>query len=388
MTAPAIVSNAPADQSSPFAVDDALASITQDAIAQTLAENPIDTPTEESQVARDEKGRFTPKEIDATEPDPTPATTPEPPALPDGMVAVPAITNRELATSFKVVDADGELEVPDITIEFNANGKQRRESLDKVVRLAERGVYNEEREQASMQARQEAQAIQQQNTQLLAYAKQLQAEREQLLSSDDAYLTARAQYEAQNTPEARAQLQMQQVQQERQMMAFDQARTISNQFFEGSIAPAVTTITQHLPEVSPDEIGARLVLLTNHLRVQTPNGDTMIPPAAFDAVKQIITNDIVPWARDVNDHRSSEKQSFRTKSEQETAKAKAEAAKQQVNAQKARNLVGRTVKPGAANGSTGADTPKPKPITNIDDAQDAALDATFAAMGWERPKGS
>jgi hypothetical protein len=50
--------------------------------------------------------------------------------------------------------------------------------------------------------------------------------------------------------------------------------------------------------------------------------------------------------------------------------------------------VGRTVKPGAANGSTGADTPKPKPITNIDDAQDAALDATFAAMGWERPKGS
>ena len=67
-------------------------------------------------------------------------------ALPDGYTA-PAVLTDGLATEFTMLDADGEIEIPNVTVKFKANGKMREERLDQVVKLAQVGVYNVEREE-------------------------------------------------------------------------------------------------------------------------------------------------------------------------------------------------------------------------------------------------
>lgn len=402
MTAPAIAqpTNAPAptspdvSQSGPFGVDDALASISRAAIDQTIAEQtPTDQPTGEQ--PRGPDGKFVPKATPEAAPvegeaPPTPetvttGTAPETeiPELPDGFVAVAPVKDRELATAFKVLDAEGELDVPDVTIEFNANGKTRREPLDKVVRLAERGVYNEEREQAVLAQKQHVERTQSENQQLRAMLTQTRQQMEQLLSSDDAYLLARAQFEQENSPEARLQRVEQQRAEEQRLAVYQQARNVTNQYFETSVLPAVQTIADSLSEVTADEIGARLVLLTNHLRVPTPDGDTMIPPAAHQAVGQIILNEIVPWARDVHESRDSGKRAEREQSAREKQDAARKANDATIAAQKAKNLVGRQTRPRGSAANTGTATreaPPEKPIKTVDDAEAAALKATLASM--------
>jgi hypothetical protein len=392
MTAPAVPMDAPVlDQNSPFAVDEVIASITKSAVDQTIAESP-DAPAE---TPRDEKtGRFTPKEP-AAAPDAlkagVPADEPEtidpeaPITLPEGMVAVPKV-DRQLATAFKIRDKDGELEIPDLMIDFPANGKDLVKPLDEVVRLAQRGFYNDQREQQVVAERQQSQSVLAAARQLETRVQQLEAERAQLLSSDDAYLNARARHEAENTPEARLQRDRAEFAQQQEQALIGQATQMSAQFFDGEVVPAVDVITKHLPEVSADEIGARMILLTNHLRVQLPGGGSLIPPGAHQQVRDIVLREITPWAQQLNDHRAGQKSEQTKASEQERAKAKAETERLRVEAQKSKSLVGKAGKP--ANRGDGKESKAPKPITNIDEAQDAALDATFAAIGLERPRGS
>lgn len=413
MTAPAAVSNAtnapasapvsaPVTQEGPFGVDDALASISRSAIDQTLAEQapPADSTVTTGEQPRGLDGKFVPREqqqnagnppTDGTPPttattdaiDPNAPETPEPLDLPDGYVAVAPVQGRELATAFKVLDHEGELDVPDLTIEFQANDKTRREPLDQVVRLAQRGVYNEEREQAVVVARQESQEVRQQNQQLLSAVQRLQFERERLLSSDEAYLTERARYEAENTPEARLARNEQERAQQEAAGLWQQARTVTNQYFESAVLPAVEKIGGAFGEVSADEIGARLVLLTNHLRIATPDGDTMIPPAKHQAVGQIIVGDLIPWARSLHESRDGEKRTQRetvTKDKQDAAKREEQL---RVRNQQQTNLVGRQqrTRGGAANTGTGTQTQRQqKPIKTVEDAEEAALRDTLAAI--------
>lgn len=398
MTAP-VAPSAPAEvtQSGPFGVDDALASISQEAISQTLSEigepagEQPDAPTGER--LRGPDGKFIPREkpdgdvtaepTDAVAtPDAPTSESPEAVSLPDGFVAVPAVKDRELATSFKVMDAEGELDVPDLTIEFQANGKTRKEPLDKVVRLAERGVYNEEREQAVLAARQETQSIAQQNAQLRSELQRAQIEREALLASDDAYLNARAKYESENTPEARLQKFTQQQAQEQRAQTYSMAINQSNEYFQHNVLPAVTTIAEKLGTVSADEIGARLVLLTNHLRVPSLDGDSFIPPIAHQSVGQIILRDIVPWATSLHEERDASTKTQRDAAEREKQASAREQERLRIESQKAKNLTGRQTRPaGRANTSTNTrEAPPPKPIKTVEDAEAAALSETLAAM--------
>lgn len=417
MTAPTMPVNAPAElsQSGPFGVEDALASISKDAITQTLTEigelpsgSSTDTPAAPAgDQPRGPDGKFVPREgTPATPPgaadpavSPTPGTpavpavpavpgtpeaaTDEPVVLPDGFVAIPAVTGRELATAFKVLDAQGELDVPDLSIEFRANGKTRKEPLDQVVRLAERGVYNEEREQAVLAQKQDTQRVTQENAQLRTALQRLAVEREALLSSDDAYLTARAQFEAQNTPEAQMERLKRERAQEQQQSVFQQAVSVSNQYFEQQVVPAVTTIAEKFGTVTADEIGARLVLLTNHLRVPMPDGDSFIPPAAHQAVTDIVLREIVPWASALHEDRDSQTNAQRDAAERARTDAEQRATQAQVDAQKAKSLVGRQTRPtGRATTSTpNTRDPAPqKPIRTVEDAEQAALRDTLAAM--------
>jgi hypothetical protein len=59
-----------------------------------------------------------------------------------------------LVAEFTVRDSTGELEVPNITIEYKANGRIRKDRLDQVVKMAQMGVHNVEREQRLQQQEQ------------------------------------------------------------------------------------------------------------------------------------------------------------------------------------------------------------------------------------------
>ena len=395
------VATAPVTQEGTYGVEDAIASITRDAVSQTIAEREpaAETPTrdangrfvkqgepaaEAGEPAADEGAEALPEQpAPAAPPAEVPVETGEPEApvvLPDGMVAVPTIS-RELAHPFKVLDAEGEIEAPDLLIEFTANGKARKEPLDKVVKLASVGVYNHEREQSIQTARTEAQQAQAQLQQVAAYAKQLEQEREALLSNDEQYLTARAQYEQQHTPEARLARAQQELEQQAMRQGFTTAATQGQQFYATELEPAVQTITKALPTVSVDEIGAKLLLVSDRYKVHTPFG-TIINPDAYGAIRQAIVNEIVPWAQQLHEARDTERRTSATQTQAEQQALKKAAADAKAEAQKARNLGTKAAKPGA--GRPGTNAPTPKPIKTVDDAEQAALAETMAAMGFAK----
>lgn len=395
MTAPAIPQlPQTVNDHAPYAVDDALHSIASESIAAALAERP-DENAQEPQ--RDEKGRFLPKDgkpaeeegavgeipaVPAVEPltpdappgEPVPEAA-KPVVLPEGMVAVPKIEGRDLATTFSVLDKDGELEPPDVTIKFMANGKERTEPLDKVVRLAQMGVYNAERDREITQTKQDAQQALQRAEQITQYARQLEAERERLLSDDTAYLTERAKYEARNTPEARVLAAQEQVQQAEFRTQFMQVAQQGQTFMERELEPAVETIVKMLPTVDREEIAARLLLVSDRYKVHTALG-SIIPPTAYQPIRDAILKDIVPWAQQVHESRDTDRKTAQQRADTEKAAAEQKAKAAQVEAQKARNLVGRQAKPGQQR-STGNEQqpPKRQPKTVEDFESDAIASA-------------
>lgn len=335
-----------------------------------------ETPEQTEARERDEKGRFVPKaSTEALVEGATPevAAEPAPVVLPEGMAAVKKIEGRELATAFKLLDADGELEIPEVTIEFEANGKTRKEPLDKVVKLAQFGVYQHEREQRLTQAQQVMQQKEVEFQQIEARARQFEQERERLLSDPDYLVQQLARYEQDNTPEARLTRDREQVEQQRRALEAQQIVQQANTFMEGELLPAIETMTTALPTVSPEEIAAKLLLIQERYKVDTPMG-RYVPPTAYPALRQAMMQEVLPWAQQVHDARDSERQTVTKTAKQEVEQAKAGKLAAQVEAQKAKSLIGRTVKPGARStqGTTTTVT-TPKQLVTVQDYEDDAV---------------
>jgi hypothetical protein len=408
MTAPVVPSpSAPAAPEGGFDFNSLAGDIVSSAVASVAPDSP-DQP-------RDDKGRFVsaapvvpasapadgqqqPASTDsvATAPEAgaDPAADPAPVELPEGFVASKGIEGRDLATQFAVTTPDGEeVEIPDLRITLRANGQDRAEPLDRVVKFAQIGMGRDAAREKydAVQRNADTQSIQNQN--LIATIQQMQQDRERLLSDDNHYLTQRAQHEQQNTPEAKAQRAQSE-------LAFMQAANAGERFYQQHVAPGVQQIVDALPEVTRDEIEARVLLLNQRFLVATPYG-SVIDPRAHGLVAQSLVSDIIPWAHALHTERAATKgddpapratgtpavpqPSVKPKSPPESEKVKA----LQAEAQKARNLNTRGQRPSRNTGTAPLrDIPKPKPITNVDDAMSSALDDTFAALGLRRPGGS
>lgn len=294
-------------------------------------------------------------------------------ALPEGYADVGIVDASELATQFKVMDAEGEIEIPALEIEYKANGKVRRERLDQVVKLAQWGVYNEDKDKQAKQAMQEAQSVKSERDQY----EQLVAEREQqierLLQDDDYLYRVRERYQSENSPEQRARRaeeRVQRLQAEQQLQYIEQRGT---QFFKGEVEPAIQTIADALPNVTADELAERMVMsLQPHLR-QGPLGDPYIPEESYDAVRNYIVDDLVFWAQMQDSRRGG----AATSPEMEEAQQQLEEAR--IQAQKAKRAVGKKTRPV---GKAAADKKgrKAKPINNVDDAVDSALENVLASL--------
>lgn len=236
----------------------------------------------------------------------------------DGKEAVVPTADRPLQAEFQVFDAEGELEIPELTLKFKANGEERELPLDRVVKLAQQGYYNEElvqnvREWRETQPKYEQalQELEQERQMLLdGWRRVLSGDEEYLAQEQEAFLQAQS-------PEARAQRAEQEVQRIRQQQQMGQQEQAAQQFV-ASLVPEFEALEQAAPNVTFEEIVGRFNLLTAPLMVRG-----QIPPSRYNEVARIIQSELKPWAESRNTERATKQKAATEQVKQSTAKTAA-----------------------------------------------------------------
>jgi hypothetical protein len=348
------------------AVDSALPPTTPDAddTEQSVA------PVAEAEVAPDID--LTPDADEAADSDDAPVA--EAVELPEGYVAVPVVTDG-LATEFTLKDAEGEVEIPDLMVEYKANGKVRQDRLDQVVKLAQWGVYNAEREQQIKQVEQQAQITQQELQQYISVLEEREKQIERLLTDEDFLYAVREAYDAENSPERRAERAMQETENLRVQYQMADIERSGAQFYESEVSPAIDMIVTALPTIAPDELLERFTYAMQAHVERAPNGQAYIPASRYDAVRKYIVDDLASWAQFQHSRRA---QPAAPSPVQATASKELERAR--VDAQKAKRVVGQATKPVGRAGGTGTEKPRASRIASVDDAVSSALDEVLSAI--------
>ena len=102
-----------------------------------------------------------------------------------------------------------------------------------------------------------------------------------------------------------------------------------------------------------------------------PDGTPYISPSRYDAIRQYIVEDLALWAQAAHVRRAQPVQA---------AQANAELERAQVEAQKAKRMVGQKLKPVGQPGVTPDRPAKPKPIHSVDDAVESALSSVLSSL--------
>jgi len=297
---------------------------------------------------------------------------PEEPKLPEGVVVVPAVEG-ELATQFKIMDEEGEVEVPNLMIEYKANGQVRKDRLDQVVKLAQWGVYNEAREQKAKQVEQEVVEVRTQAQELEQVLIEREKQIERLLQDDEFLYSVREAYERENSPERRAERTQQEFESYKISQEMRGINEAGEQFFKKEVTPALGMIAQALPNVTSEELEERLFYaMQAHVEI-APNGQPYIPASRHDEVRKYLVEDLAVWAQIQNARR------LQPTTGKQVAPASAELSKARIEAQKAKRLVGQQTKPVGKPGSMGEAPRQRKPET-LDDALDAAMSSVLSAI--------
>jgi hypothetical protein len=314
----------------------------------------------------------TPDADEAAESEDTPfADTVE---LPEGYVAVPVVTEG-LATEFTLKDAEGEVEIPDLMVEYKANGKVRQDRLDQVVKLAQWGVYNAEREQQIKQVEQQAQIAQQELQQYVAVLEEREKQIERLLTDEDFLYAVREAYDVENSPERRAERAMQETENLRIQYQMADIERSGAQFYESEVSPAIDMIVTALPTIAPDELLERFTYAMQAHVERAPNGQAYIPASRYDAVRKYIVDDLASWAQFQHSRRAQPVAPSPVQ-----AKASQELERARVDAQKAKRVVGQATKPVGRAGGTSTVKPRASRIASVDDAVSSALDEVLSSI--------
>lgn len=307
------------------------------------------------------------------------------PIIPEGFVKS-AVLPPEKVQGFKVRDADGDIEAPDLTFDVNfrsigADGRERVEvrALDtaQLVSYARMGVYNHEKEQRATEVQQQNHTLSNRVSQVEQYARQRDETIEKLLSDPDYLLSQLKQYEVDNTPENRVAREREQLRQERERSQYENVAQLGMQFVEGSLQPAIELITKACPSIDPDEVAAKLLLIVEPYKVRTPFGTT-IHPNAYDRIRHAISGDVVRWAEQVHEHRSSRTAPKPSEKTPDPVKdAKPDKQLQERN-QKLRRVATGALKPAGANQPQGK--PQSSPIRSNRDLEDAVVGNALSAV--------
>lgn len=231
---------------------------------------------------------------------------------------------RKLATQFTAKDREGEVEIPDdLVIEFKAHGEVRQMPLDKVVRLAQSGFYNEQLQTEVKSSRAEVAEIRNEYAGLKdALERQLAFNRALLENGDEFFLQQREEYQRRNSPEERARRLEQELIRERSQREQILWQQQATSFLQTNLEPKVSTLLAEYPTVTDVEAAG---WLAPHLKALEVNG--VIPPARYGEVARVLEEDLAPWMAQMHLMRQDQaKQTEATRTVQ-LRRAQAEAAK-------------------------------------------------------------
>ena len=362
-----------------------ISAVIDDAVAAAVpAPAPAATPEPDPQAAQ-----FVPpveEQTDATEADADPqasaddaeagedASEAEAVTLPEGFVVVDPVVEG-LVTDFTIRDADGdELEIPALMVEYKANGKVRTDRLDQVVKLAQFGVYNQEREQQVRQVEEEARAVAEQREEIAQMLAEREAQLERLLTDDDFFLAVQERFLAENSPERRAARAEEQLQSLHIQQQLQQISSVGENFLETELSPALSIITQALPTIQQEELDERLALAMQAHLVLGPGNVPYLPESRYAAVRKYIVEDLAPWAQMVHASRSE----ARRDPEKERLVQERDSAR--IASQKAKRQIGQTLKAVTRSPQAAPARPKAKAPATIDDAVDSALSSVLSSL--------
>jgi len=274
-------------------------------------------------------------------------------------VKEPAVLTAPI-TPFRVFDAEGELEIPDIEIELKTNGKVKKVKIDQVVRLAQMGGYNEELQQQAQDARTRIPSLEQQVAQVTAELHAQGTLNKHILADEAFFLASRDKYEAAMTPEAQLAAANQRIAElERGPRPGSADADLAQQgdaFTVGTLAPVFDGLLTAYPTVPLAEAYGQFVLLTQPLQERG-----IIPPARWSEVMQLVEGSLGPWMAQLHDKRASQA------AQRDTATAEALKAKEE--ATKAKRTLARRFKPSGSTPESALNPTSPtKPPETADDA--------------------
>jgi hypothetical protein len=246
--------------------------------------------------------------------------------------ATPVVeAERKLATEFGVFDKEGELEIPDLTIKFKANGQEREAPLDKIVRWAQIGVSRDEREPELLGLRQQTAELRQQAEEYYAAIQQYESYLPHLFENPDFYEHARTAWAEQNSPAMRAARAERELGEQREQLRLQHEDQQIAGFVNTTLTPKIEQFTKENPSVSFEEIMGRFSILTAPYLVRG-----RIPLQALPQVDHLVSTELADWVLHQQETRSMETQK---------QDAKVTAAKTQTTLAK-RQVARRTAPPG------------------------------------------
>jgi hypothetical protein len=384
MTAPTFPGDAPATPE----VGPENTAVYLDQLAEDAAKASLPVDVDYEAQARDDKGRFTKVEDVATAEDAegdTEATAAEATAeAPDGEteaepeaaeeVPIP-LAKRDPIVPLTVKVGDKEITgLPDLMVTYTTpGGKTRTDPLDKLARLAADGIYSEQREQRFRTIEQQNLETQQMLEQYKSQLEQREAYLEQLLADETTYVAEKDAWDRQNTPEMRLERQRQQLEQERQQMELQRVAQQGEQYFTGTLTPALDLIAEAVPMVEPEELVAKVALYVRTLEGRKG----YVTPDQYQQLNQFVLEEVAPWAQSLHEART-EKYGTRAAAVSTPATTAQDKKAVAVQSQKAKAVVAKAVKP-VGKGAGVAPKSRPAP-SSVDDAMDDAVQAAIDSV--------
>jgi hypothetical protein len=333
---------------------------------------------------RNEKGQFVKRDEAGEQPDQGEAPVAAPEV--DSEVAAPAEASeseaepapeapkpeRAKATQFQVYDDQGEVELPEVLIEFKAHGETRKMPLDKVVRLAQSGFYNEQLQSEVKSSRTESAEIKTEFASLKdAHERQVAFNRALMENGDEFFLQQRETYLQQNSPEQRNRRLEAQLHRERGERERMQWATQAQSFLQGDLEPKVSALLAEYSSVTDIEAAG---FLAPYLKTLEVNG--VIPPQRYGEVARLLESDLPEWMGHLHFQRTETTKQSNAKRTVELRQAQAETAK-------AKRDLTKVASPARSPGAVTAPPPSSKPNPKLSAKEEAAL--MWKRLGVEEP---
>ncbi len=248
-----------------------------------------------------------------------------------------------------------------MVIEYKANGKVRKDRIDQVVKMAQLGVYNRDREEQYVAQQQEVEDL---ANQAIARLETREAQLRQLLENPDAYEQVRNTYLAENEPEKRAARAEREAAQVRASVAEEQAVREGTLFYDQRVLPKLDSILTEFPEVEPDELIAQFTFA-----MQPVLRDGRIPRERYPAVLAYIESELADWA-----HAKHTRRLAKVKPATDAAQKSA------IEAAKAKRAQAAASAPARGVGTSSSKKTQPKAAMTVQDAEDDALNAALSGF--------